>query len=303
MKKFSWLKKDNPNKPVGKRWKNYTLFLCGVITFVAALFGLATSNYHFHTVIKTVNVTTSQSSNSSLNSIELATEKIKEWKLDETSKSFLNVLNSTIHQCNDKNYVQSIIGFCLTNEQHELVKKELKKVGDYFNQKQTKPSFLTVNNNQELSNQFVQIIKNTNVHVNSFIDYLITQKNALGAVGLIIGLITAIIAFLGLNYAIFIPTLIINLTGMCCAASSDGISCIIFNYLNENQSIYYSNNTPPSLSELPFWITEVLPYFQNLKSTLEQNSCLFGTKAMLNFVNQSIDQLENMLATLNQSDN
>ncbi|MBQ3621870.1 hypothetical protein II941_03755 [bacterium] len=88
----------------------------------------------------------------------------------------------------------------MSNVQHNLIKRELKKVGAYFiNNRKISSQFLTVNNLQPISDELQQIMKNETIELGSFVEGLEKQKNALGATGIVIAVILVILGALGMN--------------------------------------------------------------------------------------------------------
>lgn len=308
--KFNWLfKKKNDNKKVkGIHWKNVFCWTVSFLTFVLSLAGLVSNNNS--SIVYLAN-NYSQYKNSTFNSfyaIKEAKDKISEWKINPNSGDFIKSLNSEINKCNDKDYVEGIINHPLTNNQHELIKSELRKVGDYFNANQTSSQFLTVNNLQPISDEFQSIMKSATLELGSFVANLEKQKNALGGTGIVIAVILVILGALGMNWALFIPLAAIDLIGFSCGVSCDVISNLISNLSetgvnNFNTYRIFFSSTQLNKQEFTQTIPLLLSYFQIIKTNLEQNQGIFGANQMLQNTNQDIAQLENILAMLYSNNN
>lgn len=308
MKKFNWLfKKDDLTKPKNKRFKNITLLVISALSAGLSVAGLCIGNgCSINVENKNVNFIKSSSSQN-LDSIQEVKARIKEWNIDSTSSNFITSFTNEINMCNNKNFVESMIKYHLTDYQYELIKNELFKVKNYFNLNEQDSKLLSVNPNQ-MSNQLKQIIENSMIQLSPLIKELKKQKDILGGIGIIIAVILAVLTFCGLNYAIFIPSTIIGLIGICCGCTSNAINSLTTNCC-EYSSFIYSGYTMliPSTNVQIFDVTTtiqgILPWYKQIKNQLVTFQGIYGTKQMLDDVNNTINQLENMLATLNKYSN
>ena len=300
--KLNWLKKDDSKKPINKRYKNIVFWCLGFVVFALSIFGLCVNNYSQSVSVSNYSLTLQSTNNTnSVDSIKTANDYLNKWNVNPSSLVFIANLNNEIRKCNDKAYVESIIQHSLTNEQHNLIKNELSKVSNYYNTNLQNTQFAEINTSG-WTQQLNSIIENSTIQLSYFGQNLLAQKDALGATGVVIGIILCVLAFFGLNLAVFVPLTIIGLVGICCGISSDVLCSLCKQFYNLNQNIYnnYFAGLLPKLSTntLIMIIQKELPCFKELKNKLEQYSSIIGVKEMLKNTNHNISELENLLSII-----
>lgn len=301
MIKFSRLKRGEINNQKNKKAKKITLWIIGITTFLTALFGLCMNNYS-QNVVK-VNLSNQSSQSQKVNLIEFTDSQLKKWSINPTNSIFLLSLNNQINKCNDKKYLEILINHHLTNDNYAFIRYHLFRLQKYYNDmnRSATAQFLTVNNNNQ-ETELKNIVENTTVEITTLINNLNEQKNALGGTGIVIGVLICLLSFLGLNLAIIVPTIIVGLTGLCCASSSNAIGGLIYDGYTTNRNIYFHSTLPPTTNQETIqYINDLLPMFQNLKNKLESNQGIIGVSQMLGYINNDISQLKNILASINKS--
>ena len=202
---FKWVKiifkKDDKNKPFNKKWKNIVFWIMGFSGFGISVLSLCIGN-----VSNNITIINYPYSNN-----KTSIDKIT------NNRSLTNNKNiAEIKKLNQQNkyYFEKLQASLLISNVHDLI------TNYWINEEPI--NNLSIANNQliQIDNQFTQIVINSASEIDNFIKNLQTQKDALGATGLIISVLLCVLTFLNLNIAIFALGFVFGITGISCGISS-----------------------------------------------------------------------------------
>ena len=289
---FKWkniFKKDDKSKPKNKRWKNMLLWGIGIFGFTLSIFGLCANNSNNYVTVNNLVSNTKDQPISNIKSNNISSNDIK----TKLTKISLN---------------QSLLNFYLVNNEHDLIINYLyKSKHQYISSFNINYSYNSISLNN-VNNQISQIIINSTYELNYFIKNIQHQKIALGATALVVSILICIIAWINLNLAIFIPIFLLANVAVSCAISSDVFAAFVETYNKLNENIYqnYIGNLgffrPSNSKDVINAIKSILPSFDALKSQLQINSSVFGSKKIINYTNNNILDLQNLLSDLSSND-